>query len=203
MDKRYLLDLEKHGVSIPRTCFLNSKESFNVASVQSLLATDEVVMKPTVSASAWNTWRCSLKEFSNNDRQKLNHLLANTNVMVQEYMPEIEVDGEWSLMFFGKEFSHAVRKYPVAGDFRVQEELGGRYGLEPDPQADLIRQASDVLKIINEPLLYARIDGIVRAGKFILMELELLEPSLFFDANLAAAKRFCERVVEVMGVRWR
>ena len=76
--------------------------------------------------------------------------------------------------------------------------MGGRYYLDPDPPADLIRQAQAALAIIKEPLLYARVDGIVRSGRFIVMELELLEPSLFFDVDPGAAERFRQRLTEVV-----
>lgn len=200
IDKRYLLDLETNGIPIPRTRFLDGKESFDLSSLKSFMGTDEVVVKPVVSASSWNTWRCSLGDFSGEVRRRLDDLLDGTDVMIQEFMPEIATEGEWSLIFFGERFSHAVRKYPREGDFRVQDELGGRYCLEPNPPPALVRQASDVLGTIEHPLLYARVDGIVRSGKLVVMELELLEPSLFFDVVPAAAKGFCGRMVEVMSV---
>ena len=131
----------------------------------------------------------------------MDNLLGSTGVMIQEFMPEIAGDGEWSVMFFGEQFSHAVKKHAADGDFRVQEEHGGRYRLESNPPATMIRQAHDVLATIKEALLYARVDGIVRGGQFILMELELLEPALFFDVAPSAAKRFSERVVGLMSVR--
>jgi hypothetical protein len=80
----------------------------------------------------------------------------------------------------------------------VQEELGGRYFLEPSPPAGLVSQAGEVVATIEDPLLYARVDGIVRSGTLVVMELELLEPALFFDVAPGAATTFCERVMELM-----
>lgn len=201
MDKRYLLDLETRGVPIPRTLFLDGKVPLDLSGMRRRLGTDRVVVKPVVSASAWNTWQFSLEELSGKERKRLDELLGNTGIIVQEFMPEIATEGEWSLMFFGDRFSHSVRKYPAQGDFRVQHELGGRHGLEPNPPEDLIRQASEVLATVKGPLLYARVDGIVRDEKLIVMELELTEPSLFFDVDPVSAQRFGERVGELTSAK--
>jgi hypothetical protein len=76
--------------------------------------------------------------------------------------------------------------------------MGGRYELEPNPPSDLVRQAHQALAVIPQPLLYARVDGIVRDGKLVVIELELLEPALFFDVEPVAAGTFCERVDEII-----
>ena len=201
MDKRYLLDLETKGIRVPRTCFLDGKQSIDLFAIRTHLGTDEAVVKPVVSASSWNTWRCSLKDLSAEDKLRLENLPGNATVMVQEFIPEISRDGEWSGVFFGRQFSHSLRKFPREGDFRVQEEWGGRHRHELNPPEDLIRQATEVVATIETPLLYARVDGVVRDGRLVVMELELLEPSLYFDVDPASAYRFVERVVEVMGLK--
>ena len=66
---------------------------------------------------------------------------------------------------------HAVLKKPAAGDFRVQEELGG-HGEPRDPSPAIVEQARSVLSHAAGPLLYARVDGIERHGEFVMMELE-------------------------------
>lgn len=200
MDKHYLLDLERKGVPIPRTVFPEKGSPFDVSAVGSHLGVDEVVVKPVVSASAWNTWRCSLGRFSADDGRRLDVLMSTTGIVVQEFMPEITTDGEWSLMFFGDRFSHAVRKYPAEGDFRVQDEHGGYSVAEPNLSDDVIRQARNVLAAAEGPLLYARVDGVVRRGLFILMELELIEPALFFDLDPTGVGRFVERLAELLDV---
>lgn len=201
MNKRYLFDLAGKGIRIPRTVIFDKESPFDPSLVTLQLGAIEVVIKPVVSASAWNTWRCSLDNFSNEDRLKANGLLSTMDIMVQEFMPEIATEGEWSLIFFGDKFSHAVQKYPGKGDFRVQNELGGRYNAEPNPPDDLVWQAKNVLATIKTPLLYARVDGIVREGAFVLMELELFEPALFFDVYPGGVQRFCDRMVELMDVK--
>jgi len=97
--------------------------------------------------------------------------------------------GEWSLIFFDGAFSHAVLKKPAPADFRIQEHFGGSWQ-SASPSPELIQQAECVLAAATEVTgqgkpLYARVDGLESAanGRFLLMELELVEPSLFFAAD--------------------
>ena len=114
--------------------------------------------------------------------------------LVQPFVPEVQDPGEWSLIFLDGVFSHAVVKRPAAGDFRVQEEFGGtRHPADAPPE--LVAQAERVLALAGERTLYARVDGVVRGGLFQLLELELVEPSLFLDVVPAAAERFADAVV--------
>jgi glutathione synthase/RimK-type ligase-like ATP-grasp enzyme len=198
MDKHYLLDVKKSGTPIPRTVFIEKKASFDGSGLRMALGTDRVVVKPVISAASWNTWRCSLEDFTDQDARRLASLLDSTGVMVQEYMPEVPAEGEWSMIFFGGRFSHALKKYPARGDFRVQEELGGWHEFQPSPPPEILRQASKALEAIETPLLYARVDGIVREGALIVMELELLEPSLYFDVDPKGAERFSEQLAVMM-----
>lgn len=115
--------------------------------------------------------------------------------MVQPFMSAIVTEGEFSLFFFGSEYSHAILKTPKTGDFRVQEEYGGQLQrIEPEPL--LLALSRQALAAIPAATLYARIDW-VRAGEgFALMELELIEPSLYFNLDSQAAERFA-RVLTV------
>jgi glutathione synthase/RimK-type ligase-like ATP-grasp enzyme len=136
-----------------------------------------VVIKPAVSATAWRTELIDAKEAGTYE----------VDVLVQPYMKEIE-QGEWSLIFFGGEFSHAVFKRPKRGDFRVQSDFGGTATARM-PDAKLIEQAR---KHVKKEWLYARVDGIEQDGRFLLMELELTEPALFFHTDPAAPGRFVD-----------
>jgi hypothetical protein len=95
-------------------------------------------------------------------------------------MPQI-AGGEWSLLYFAGVYSHAVLKRPAPGDFRSQDDFGGT--VEPrEPPPGLAAQAMAVLALLDTPWLYARVDGLLVEGVFTLMELELIEPSLFLNA---------------------
>ena len=114
--------------------------------------------------------------------------------MVQEFREEITTSGEWSLIFFDNQFNHAVLKKALANDFRVQSDFGGS---ATSQKADdrLIEQAQNIIQLIPESLLYARVDGIYHDGKFTLMELELVEPALFLSLESKASDRFANAIL--------
>jgi glutathione synthase/RimK-type ligase-like ATP-grasp enzyme len=116
-------------------------------------------------------------------------MLADGAVLVQAFLEEVQTLGEWSLIFIGGEYSHAVLKTPGEGDFRVQEHLGGRVQAAEPPDR-LVDQGGTILAEVSKEVLYARVDGVNRNGELVLMELELFEPSLFFDHAPRAAERF-------------
>jgi glutathione synthase/RimK-type ligase-like ATP-grasp enzyme len=106
-------------------------------------------------------------------------------VLVQPFLEAIRTDGEWSLLFYGGDYSHAVLKRPRRGDFRVQQTHGGTSEVsEPSPQ--VIEQAQRALDAAGQASHYARVDGCVVDGRFVLMELELIEPDLFLRAHPSA-----------------
>jgi hypothetical protein len=119
--------------------------------------------------------------------------------LLQAFVPEVVSEGEWSLVFLsdgdGPRFSHAVRKRPAEGDFRVQRELGGSAvaatpgaGLVADAAAALVRACARTA-VSPADVLYARVDGVARHGRLVIMELECIEPELFFAHEPQAAIR--------------
>jgi glutathione synthase/RimK-type ligase-like ATP-grasp enzyme len=198
MEKGYLFDLERKGIRIPRTIILPNGDQFDAHLIHERMGMDYVVIKPAISASAWQTWKCSLIDLSGDDRSRLKDLSTYADIIVQEFMPEIVANGEWSFVFFGDSFSHAVRKYPRQDDFRVQKEMGGSYHFAQSPPAHLILQAQKIVDIFGEELLYARVDCIERNGELILVELELIEPQLFFDVHPEGVRRFMERLRQLV-----
>jgi hypothetical protein len=119
--------------------------------------------------------------------------------MVQEFMDGVLGEGEWSLMFFGGKFSHAVLKTSKPGDFRVQSDFGGK-SRAADPPAFVIECAIHAVQAV-EQTLYARVDGVVdhHQAQFRIMELELIEPALFLTSHPAAAERFADAIAAVVG----
>jgi glutathione synthase/RimK-type ligase-like ATP-grasp enzyme len=193
--KTYLRELEAAGVPTVPTHFVE-KGGESLARVLRETGWDEVVVKPVVSASAYETWRASRATLAQDDaRYAL--LLAEGAVMVQPFLPGIMTEGEWSLCFFAGRYSHAVLKRPRPGDFRVQADHGGQYTAE-EPSRQLVAEAGAALRAAGRRTLYARVDGCVMDGAFRLMELELLEPGLFLATHPAAAARFAEAVLEAV-----
>jgi glutathione synthase/RimK-type ligase-like ATP-grasp enzyme len=113
-------------------------------------------------------------------------MVARADVLVQPFIEAVPRDGEMSFVFIEGEFSHAVRKRAAPGDFRVQTEHGGSVAREPVNDRQ-VRIAAAVLALAPEPTLYARVDAVLSGEEFLLMELEVVEPDLFFEAAPEAA----------------
>lgn len=189
-DKAYLGRLAERGVPIPPTIWAEAPTQADVDAAFDRLGAETIVVKPRVSGGAWKTLRLARGE-----------PLAGAPegpALIQPYLPSIETEGETSLLFFDRRFSHAVRKTPVPGEFRIQVQFGGRYeSVAPPPQA--LALAETVLDGIDEDLLYARID-MARGGDggWLLMEAELIEPDLYLaqapDGGVAFASAVKERL---------
>ena len=114
--------------------------------------------------------------------------------IVQPFLPDIEIGGELSLIYLGGAFSHAIRKRPQPGDFRVQPEFDGI--ITPhDPLPEEFAAAEAALRAAGAELLYARVD-LVRdlAGAPALMEIELVEPDLYLEHDADAPAAFARAV---------
>jgi glutathione synthase/RimK-type ligase-like ATP-grasp enzyme len=194
MDKLYLLDLAEQGVRIPPTQFVRPGESFQLAEILAKYGWTDAVVKPLISGGAFRTERVN----ASNAAALQGHLAAlssTTGAMVQPFLPEITGEGEWSLFFFGGAFSHAVLKTVAGGDYRVQPQFGGR-AAPVTPPPELIATAQKITTLAPEPLLYARVDGVRRGDRFLLMELEAIEPYLFLATAPAAMDRYLDVVLE-------
>jgi len=198
-DKRYLLELEAAGLDVIAGRLL---ERGTLADAFAAADSDDIVVKPTISAGAFHTLRVTRADAAAHEAE-LAELLRHAPALVQRYVPEVADAGEWSLMFFGGAYSHAVNKRPRSGDFRVQEKHGGV--AEPaEPSRETIGQAAAMLAALAElghtGLTYARIDGVVIGGRLRLMEAELIEPQLFLSGQPHAAANFARALSEALRV---
>lgn len=193
-EKTYLRDLAAHGVRVAPTRYLRVGEGASLATLLDEEGWDRAIVKPTVSAGAFETWRVDRAGAATHDA-RFRSLSARRSLMVQPYLDAIAEAGEWSLVFLGGVYSHAVLKRPAPGDFRVQEELGGS-ATPQVPPAGVVDEARRVLAAVDGPWIYARVDGCVIAGSLQLLELELFEPTLFLGADPGAAARFARAIVE-------
>jgi len=198
MNKKYLQDLAAKGVAIPPTIWLETESSANLFSLLQESHFAQAVIKPMISATAYQTYRTA-PATARDDQPRLDEILRHSGVMLQKFVDEITTAGEWSLLFFAGKFSHAVLKRPRDGDFRVQADFGGTYHQLPPPP-ELIKQAEVILRLIDQPLLYARVDGVDINGQFTLIELELIEPQLFLQMADAAPRRFAEAIQLVLSI---
>jgi hypothetical protein len=173
-NKDYLFDLEEAGVAIVPSRLAHRLTPIDVDAACAAFGCETLVIKPTISGGADRTYR-----LGPNDSIPFDAL--EREMLIQPLMPLIACEGEFSLFYFAGKFSHAILKIPEQGDFRVQEQFGGREVRVEAPAAALTL-AKAALAAAPGPLTYARVD-MVRGEDdgFYLMELELIEPSLFLD----------------------
>jgi hypothetical protein len=195
VDKKYLLEVEARGIPIVPTRHLARGSAFDFSELLRDAGWREAVVKPSISGGAFETWRGGARE---EDAARFARQIEAMDCLVQPFVPELVTDGEWSLLYFRGRYSHAVLKRPEPGDFRVQEEFGGVFSAA-DPPREVIAAATRALEASDHETLYARVDGVVRHDRFELMELELVEPSLFLEASPGAADRFAAAIVEALG----
>lgn len=193
--KFYLREMQKEGVSILPTVFIDKTEQLNLAKIIPK-KWKKAVIKPAFSAGSYQTsvFDTSVIEKTNDEYTKI---AQEKELLLQEFIPEIQTLGETSFIFFNKKFSHAVNKKPIDGDFRVQSQFGGRYTLI-QPTQELIHKAQKVVNTFHNKLLYARVDGIVIDGELHLMEIECIEPDLYFDLSEGALQRFVASIIELI-----
>ena len=176
-DKRYLLDVEQAGFPVVPTLIIETKEVFQAASYFDAFETDNLILKPAISGGAKNTYSLTRHETAYYE-SKINEFLQEEAYLVQPFLPEIQTQGEWSLIFFNGLFSHCVLKVPRNGDFRVQHYFGGTI-LPSTPPPAVLKAAQGLVNRFAPGCLYARVDGLEQNGEFKLMELELIEPMLY------------------------
>ncbi len=199
-NKRYLRELSEGGVPIVPTVFAQSGASIKTISKDREWPV--VVIKPAIAAGAYETLVFELDSATDQAQAHLDRLTPHGEVLVQPYLDAITVEGETSLVCFEGAISHAVRKVPATGDFRVQFEHGGKYTVV-EPTAAQVAVADLAISLAPETPVYARIDLVDIAGQPHLMELEMIEPELFFlfvpgsamDFADILRERYAERLV--------
>jgi len=190
--KAYMRDLQQKGIGIVPTLFANSLEVDFYTTYQGRLDTDDIVVKPVVGANGEDAFRVS-KADSPERLQSIAERFHNRDSMIQPFMQNILNEGEYSLFFFAGEYSHAILKIPAESAFRSQEERGAE--IRPVvPQKKLLERAGQAMDTLSPSPLYARIDFVRNEDDFLVMELELIEPSLYLRMDSEAPSRFAASI---------
>lgn len=191
-DKTHLRSLAARGVPTIPTQWLERGEKVRLAEVLAGRGWKDAVIKPTIGVGAKELYRVG--ESLNADQYALDGLLERYGVMVQPYLSSVEEQGEISLVFIESKFTHAVRKIPKPGDFRVQGSWGGT-SVRCEASPGELEVAQLVLDCLDAEPLFARVDLVVGPlGDPCLIELELVEPILFFAENPPAARQLAEAI---------
>lgn len=189
LPKTYLRELAERGAGVVPGRWLDHYAPDAVAQAARELEAARFVLKPVIGSNARDTFLLSPAEAARATEQ-LATAFGNRPLIVQPYIEAIETEGEYSLFYLGGELSHSIVKTPRTGDFRVQEEHGASIRAV-SAQAALVGAADRVMALVHPAPAYGRCD-LVRGpdGRFLLMELELIEPSLYLRMDACAPRRF-------------
>jgi len=189
IEKTYLRDLQQGGVPIVPTVFGDRLRCNLLDGYFAECGSERIIIKPVISTNATDTFLLEKKP-PEEVMQRLLAAFSERRFMVQPFIPGIQKEGEYSLFYFANRFSHAINKRPESGDFRVQEEHGASIE-RIEPEAGLIAAANRALALVQPAPLYARCDFIRSdAGEFLIMELELIEPSMYLRMKAGSALEF-------------
>jgi glutathione synthase/RimK-type ligase-like ATP-grasp enzyme len=188
IDKVYLKALGAAGIAVPQTHWVDHPTPDSLAQLLCGLEWPLAVLKPRIGATAHGTILVARDGAVTEDDLAA---ARSSGAMVQEFIPEIRERGEISLVYAGRQFSHGVIKRPKPGDFRVQKDFGGTVEALAPSRAVLDFGAS-VMAHVPESATYARVDIVEGSRGPLLMELELIEPELFFSIVPEAAARMAE-----------
>ena len=174
-DKAYLDELEARGAPVIPTSTVERVTESNIARAFEEFETDTLVIKPRVGGGAWRQVL-----YKKGDPFPASDDLPPEGALIQAFLPSVQAEGEYSLLYFGGRFSHAVRKTPKLGEYRIQSSYGGLEETYAPSQAEK-NNAQYVLDALDFTPLYARVD-LLRGNddQLKLIELELIEPYLYF-----------------------
>ena len=197
IDKHYLRDLKNNDIQVVPTYFADKGNNISLQEIANLNDWKHIVIKPAISASAFNTYKITNDEIEQKE-QLFHELLQTHDMLVQPFFPTISELGEASLMVFGGKFTHAILKKTKAGDFRVQDDFGGTVH-DYNPTQEEIKFAEKVFQSCTSLPIYGRVDIVWDSNKHIyLSELEIIEPELWIRNRPESANKIAEAVNKIL-----
>ena len=197
IDKIYLQHFRKFGIPMPDTQFVKRTE-IDPPNLKLLMEGNSqmkpVVIKPQISANSMQTFKISNLLEAESFQTDFEKLLSQKDLMIQEFIADIETVGEWSLIYFDGKYSHGIHKRPLEGDFRILPEEGAPC-IPKVPNEQIVEFCTKVMNLVPFSTTYGRIDIIERGpSDFILMEAEFVEPGLFLTVD--SADEFAETILK-------
>jgi len=197
IDKHYLQDLAKNNINIAPTLFIEKKDTISLKQLFEKTNWNEAVLKPAISGAARHTYRINLSNCSEIE-SVFQKLIIGESMLFQEFLNNITTQGEISLILIGGKYTHAVKKIAKKGDFRVQDDHGGRVE-KYTPTKEEIEFAGNCLESSPFNPMYARVDLVYdNNNEPSLSELELIEPELWFRNNPISANILAEDIFNLI-----
>ena len=196
IDKHYLRDLAKNGVNIIPSLFIKKETKVTLSELFEKTRWTEAVIKPTISGAARHTYRINPKNCKDYE-YIFQCLIKEESMLFQEFMKSIIFNGEISLIMIGGEHTHAVKKIAKKDDFRVQDDHGGTVEKHTATNQEICF-AKKCLEASPFKPIYARVDIVYdNKNQPCLVELELIEPELWFRKNPKSANRLAEEIFNI------
>ncbi len=197
IDKHYLKDLAKKGINIAPTLFVEKNSQITLIELFKKTKFNEAVIKPAVSGAARHTYRVNNSNIEKNENI-FQELISHECMLFQEFLHNIIHDGEISLILIKGKYTHAVKKIAKKGDFRVQDDHGGRVKKYQATQKEILFAENCIKNCPYQPI-YARVDMVYdNENKLSLSELELIEPELWFRNNTNSAQTLAQEIFNLI-----
>jgi len=190
MDKRYLQDLQNEGIELIPTEFVFQHDA-GVFENACSKGWKKLVLKPMISGGSYHTFVISSQE-QDRFEQLVDEYFQNRPYLLQEFIPEIQ-QGEVSTLSFANRYIYSITKVPQEGDYRVQFNYGGKYHIS-QVHPHILTLSEKLRNRFNNRALYQRVDGVWRNGRFLLMEVELIEPDLYLGHHEEALNQWVENL---------
>lgn len=195
MDKHYLCELADLGVATPSTYIIEKGDNRALESLMQQYGLNECVIKPCISGAGRHTYHVKADNIAE-ITSIYDSLIKNEAMILQEFMHSVMDEGEVTIVILGGRYSHAVKKVAKKGEFRVQDDFGGTVH-EYTPSESEIELAESIMNKVQPLPAYGRVDLIKdNNGHWVLSELELIEPELWFRFNSNAAQQLASYVAQ-------
>ncbi len=196
LDKKYLFDLREKEIPVPDTTVVPKGDPRPLREILANRDTNISIIKPCFGASAHGVMMVR-RESADEFEPQYRDLVSRSNVLVQPFISEIS-NGEYSAVFIGGELSHTILKTPKPGEFRSNVGFGGTEELITLDK-ELKAKVTKIFRTCGMHPLFARLDFVLVSSDPILMELELIEPYLFFEFKEHSAELFASKFQEYLG----
>lgn len=208
LHKKYLLELDEHGVNVPETILIEQNTTKSIDEILSLFDWDNVILKSSIGEGSAGLRRFKrdspdfephFRKLNRDGYQQVYEFMDRVfeyparDTIIQRYIPEIETVGEASLFYLGGEFSHAVLKVPKSGDFKAHSIWGADVN-HYAPSEKEVQVGFDSLEIVGHPVEFARIDMIPSKPEPYIIEVELIDPFFFFEFAAGTVDLYADHI---------
>ena len=197
VDKKYLFELEQKGVPIIPTVLIPQGAPYDLEGLFKEKRWERIVFKSTIDHQGRDVFYGDSSELSAL-KMKLDALVSKKDALAQPFVESVRTEGEYSFIFIGGEYSHAALKVQTLKELQTTRRTGGVVVRKTEPPESFIEEAKTIMRAVETPLLYARVDAVNIDGRLHVMEIECIEPVLYFQFHPPAAEHFAQEIADCL-----